>query len=930
MTQLTGPEPGREAPGFDGPLTVWPDSVLHLSASGHVLAYHRGRAADGIAVTGVVGRPLTDVFPVAIARTLQAAIDRALYQGALEQGALDQGALNEGTLDQPSLEEDALTEGRPQTVAYALPSERGAADRRYYEARIVPYRPGEVICITRDITEQRVAEQQRIRRELYFAALAQINHRLLTTENADEPYVADVLATLGYAAGATRAFLLVVTLSAAGELTVAGARVWRAGAGGAPAPFTGSDAERQALEGWLLPRWLPSLRSGRPVQALVDALDAPEREAVRRVSPAAQALVLLPILDRDRLVRVLGFEVDAEPRVWEDEEIHLLSAAAAALSYQIEREHYLRRLQASAEEIAQVNVELAEARDRANASSRAKSDFLAVIGHEIRTPLNPVIAMSELLLRTELSPQQQGYVQMILDAGHELVRQIGRILEYVELEAGDALSTPVPFSPAAAVEGVAEALKQRAHEKHLCLMTFCHPHVPALVLGDANRVQKVLMALVDNALKFTEEGEVIVRVERVRVEQSAHAPAGLSAPATSDGAPGPGDGAPHPSHGQATNGLPSVRLRFSVSDTGIGLPPGAEEWLFKPFTQADYGITRRYGGTGLGLATAKRIVDLLGGEIGAHAAEGGGTTFWFELPFARLTESQPTAQRRELAGLRALVVDDLESNRDIVAAYLRSWGVACDVAPGGAEALASLRQAEQARQPYHVAVVDLLLPSSDGVALARAIQQDPALCTTRLVMMTAYVDPQQAREAEAAGFGAQLTKPFRGDQLYRALVTAMATTPAAPPPAAVPAAVAPAPEAGRLAVLLLEGNAMVRRVAVREIERQGCVLTAAGDEDEALRALTAAPHIDLALIDLQRPPKRLIAALRAPDRAGPRTVLVGMAAPLGLAAREQRLALGLDAVIGKPLTPTALESLLARWFAASRAPSRPRPAQPEA
>ena len=269
----------------------------------------------------------------------------------------------------------------------------------------------------------------------------------------------------------------------------------------------------------------------------------------------------------------------------------------------IERDQINLQLEVNVEEIAAMNVKLAEARDLARASDRAKSEFLAVISHEIRTPLNSVISMTEMLLKTPLSAEQREYADLAHDAGITLLNQINSILDFTKLESGKIMLNMVPFSPADIVENVAEIMTIKAREKKLSLMTFIHPDIPYFVRGDPDRMRQILLNLIDNAIKFTEKGEIIVRVEPI-VDASSNSA--------------------HTGH-----------FQFSVSDTGIGLPEDAHQWLFLPFSQADSSITRKHGGTGVGLAIARNLTEIMGGKMGVHSSQDVGSTFWFTLPLRR-------------------------------------------------------------------------------------------------------------------------------------------------------------------------------------------------------------------------------------------------------------------------------------------------------
>jgi len=856
-------------PQCSGSLLVsWPDTIVRCTADGVVTAYHRGLAGAGIGDQDVVGRSLSVLLPAPAAQVLLSTVKQTLARAA------------------------------PQSAGYALvPFDGQSAERRYFEVRTVPAEGSHVLCVIRDITEQRIAEQGLIRRDLYLGALTQVHHRLLAALPQDGPITSDTLAMLGYAAGADLAYYADLRgASLDGDLPVGGL-VWRT-------DQRISQVAPIALDKHLRRRpfahWLQALKSGRPVQTcLTDAIIDTANGTTFPVT-----CLVLPIIAQGQLVGLLGLESCVKSEPWPDDEVDYLRAATAAIAVHIERANVIAQLEENAEEIVRMNVQLADARDLARASDRAKSEFLAVVGHEIRTPLNPVISMTEMLLGTRLTSEQRDYAELAHEAANLLLVQINAILDYIDVESGNLKLEKLPFDPVDIVETVADLFKPQARERHLTLMTFCHPDLPPQLLGDPARLGAVLENLLDNALKFTEEGEIILRVEPVSSE-----------PSTDKGA---------------------VRLRFSVSDTGIGLPEGAEEWLFQPFTQADSTTTRRFGGAGLGLATTRCWVGAMGGQMGVRANPVGGTVFWYSVrcdvapgTVKRWGPDEPW-QKQTLDDLRVLVVDDLAGNRDILKSYLELWNAACDVVADGPQALAALRRACGVHRPYHVALIDLMLPGMDGIALAGEIQQHAGLQDTRLVLITAYDAPGQEQRVRRVGFSGYLTKPFHRARIFSALVHAMATVDGTAAGRHVSAAVSPLGAAGAgveevatrdlPTVLLIEHNTILRRVAAKDVANSGCELIPVATEAEALRVLSDRA-VDLVLFDLQGDRAKLaesVTALRSANVAagdGRRrsAVVLGMTAQPGPSTQSRCAEAGLDGYITKPLTPTAMRQLLSRW-----------------
>jgi signal transduction histidine kinase/DNA-binding response OmpR family regulator len=560
-----------------------------------------------------------------------------------------------------------------------------------------------------------------------------------------------------------------------------------------------------------------------------------------------------------------------------------VTALIAGLISILSTKRATRDLVAEIERSKETEAALARARDFALKTARMKSEFLANMSHEIRTPLNGIVGMSGLLMETGMTGEQREFAEIISSSADALIGIVNDILDFSKASAGKLVLEEIDFEPLLAVEGAVDVLAERAHQKSIELAFAVDPDVPQFVRGDVTRLRQVLTNLVGNAVKFTERGEVVVRVGMVSATDN------------------------------------EVVLQFQVTDTGIGIDSEAQSRLFEAFSQADGSTTRKYGGTGLGLAISKQLVEMMHGQIEVRSAPGKGSTFQFSARFGRSTRSGIAAVRdKDLAGMRMLIVDDNATNRQILQRQLSRWGIISDCVINGAQALTALRERAGGFR-YDMAILDLEMPGMDGAMLAQLIKTDAALANTRLIIMSSRGGRVDCG-AKPTPVDAWLTKPVKPAQLLQTLAVvcdANVEPVSATPPAAFSSDDSHVRELRRqVRLLLAEDNPIGQKVGMRQLRKLGYAADLVENGKQALEALSRTPY-SIVLMDCQMPELDGYEAtmeVRKRESGRRHTIVVAMTANALKGDRERCLAAGMDDYVTKPVKLEELSAVLDRWL----------------
>ena len=530
--------------------------------------------------------------------------------------------------------------------------------------------------------------------------------------------------------------------------------------------------------------------------------------------------------------------------------------------------------------------QLEKAKNAAEAASRAKSAFLATMSHEIRTPMNGVLGMTEMLLGTPLNETQRNFTKLVKRSGEHLLVIINDILDFSKIEAGKLSVEYINFNLWDMLDDINTVYTPQAQAKGIALDFAISNDIPIAICGDPNRLRQVMANLLGNAIKFTDRGNILAKVQVVSEDPQA------------------------------------VTLRFEVHDTGIGVSREARTRIFEAFSQADSSTTRQYGGTGLGLAISKQLVELMGGKIGVDNALSQGSIFWFTVPFdkRRVDPDEPGAALHSIEGLRVLIVDEEQSSREEMEQQLAAWRVRTDCVASAMDAVDRLLAAARAGTPYEVAIIDMHLQRTSGLALAAGIKADPATRATRILLLSSdrlAADPVQRREA---GVAYQMIRPVRAGDLFECLATRQRAPLAAPGGIMAPPPSAPQPsQRPRLRkVLLAEDNPVNVEVATAMLDSLGLGVHCVSNGEEAVKAARSGEY-DIVLMDCQMPVMDGFAAtaeIRRQEHQNSRSrslPIIAITANALQGDREACLAAGMDDYLSKPFTQQQLGAVIGRW-----------------